>query len=95
MEIDDKTVSRIAKLARIKLNDDETVRMQASLSGIFSWIEQLNEVDVTHVTPLFNVTLESAPTRQDIINDGGYVRKILSNAPEQQADMFTVNKVVE
>lgn len=95
MNIDDKTVSRIAKLARIKLNDDEAVRMQASLSGIFSWIEQLNEVDVTHVAPLFNVTLESMPVRQDIVSDGGYVQKILSNAPDQQADMFMVPKVVE
>ena len=95
MCIDDKTVLRIAKLSRIELNDQEISRMQSSLSDIFSWIEQLNEVDVSQVEPLFNVTLKSMSMRKDIVNEGGYVKEVLHNAPEQYADMFAVPKVVE
>lgn len=95
MQIDEKTVTKIARLARLKLTDQEIANMQTSLSQIFNWIEQLNEVDTAGVEPLFNVTLEQMPLREDIVTDGNYVKAVLANAPEVAMDMFAVPKVVE
>ena len=52
MSLDPATVRRIAKLARIRVDDAQVGQLQSELSGILSWIEQLNEVDVDGVEPL-------------------------------------------
>jgi aspartyl-tRNA(Asn)/glutamyl-tRNA(Gln) amidotransferase subunit C len=95
MQIDEKTVRKIARLARLQLTTPEVENMQNSLSQIFTWIEQLNEVDTQGIEPLFNVTLEQMPMQEDIVNDGNYVKAVLANAPEVALNMFSVPKVVE
>ena len=95
MQIDEKTVIKIANLARIELNEQDVHKMQASLSSILSWIEQLDEVPTDDIEPLFNVTLDQMPMRQDIVNDGDQLQAVLSNAPATIYDMFTVPKVIE
>ncbi|HEU0180039.1 MAG TPA: Asp-tRNA(Asn)/Glu-tRNA(Gln) amidotransferase subunit GatC, partial [Blastocatellia bacterium] len=45
MEIDEKTVRRIAHLARIRVTDAEAKALEKELSGILDWVKQLNEVD--------------------------------------------------
>ena len=41
------------------------------------------------------VNTPAMPFRKDVVNDGGYVEKILTNAPEVACNMFVVPKVVE
>ena len=55
----------------------------------------LNEVDIENVSPMTGVSNESLRERQDMVNDGGYSDKIVSNAPEKIDDTFTVPKVIE
>ena len=45
MQVDETTVRRIARLARIKITDEEAKGLEAELSGILNWVEQLDEVD--------------------------------------------------
>ena len=52
MSLDTATVRRIARLARIRVEDDALPRLQGELNGILGWIEQLSEVDVEGVAPL-------------------------------------------
>ena len=52
MALDKDTVARIARLARLKVPDEELGALAGELSGIFAWIEQLNEVDTAGVEPL-------------------------------------------
>ena len=44
MQVDEATVRRIARLARIKITDEEAVSLQGELSGILDWVKQLDEV---------------------------------------------------
>ena len=60
-----------------------------------NWIEQLSEVDTDGVAPMTSVVEVKLHQRKDEITDGGYVEKILSNAPEAQEGFFVVPKVVE
>jgi aspartyl-tRNA(Asn)/glutamyl-tRNA(Gln) amidotransferase subunit C len=95
MQIDEKTVHKIAHLARLEIKEAQIQGVQQSLTQILNWVEQLNEVDTSKVEPLFSVHLHEMPQRQDVINDGNYVDAILANAPEADLGMFAVPKVVE
>ena len=52
MSVDKKTVSKVARLARIAVPEDRLEPMAAELNTILAWIEQLNEVDVEGVEPM-------------------------------------------
>jgi len=93
--IDQKTVAKIAHLARVKVPEAEQTALAGELNKIISWVEQLSAVDVMGVEPLANVNDKVLRWREDIVNDGGKTEDILANAPAKTADFFTVPKVVE
>ncbi len=95
MSLDPATVRRIAKLARIRVEDDQLPRLQAELNGILGWIEQLNEVDVDGVEPLTGGAQMALKLRADAVTDGGIREQVLANAPDRQGDFYAVPKVVE
>ena len=93
--LDDATIRRIARLSRIRVTDEEVVRLAAQLGGILGWIEQLDEVDVDGVEPLAGVVPTSLRLREDVVSDGGYADRVLANATDAEGGFFTVPKVVE
>jgi aspartyl-tRNA(Asn)/glutamyl-tRNA(Gln) amidotransferase subunit C len=95
MSLDPATIRRIASLARIRVEEHEVDNLCLELNGILGWIEQLNEVDVTGIAPLTGATNMALPMREDVVTDGGYPDKVLSNAPERIGDFYVVPKVVE
>jgi aspartyl-tRNA(Asn)/glutamyl-tRNA(Gln) amidotransferase subunit C len=96
MSLDHATIRRIAALARIRVEEHEVEPLCHELNGILGWIEQLNEVDVTGIAPLTGATGQgTVAMRTDVVTDGGYADKILSNAPDRIGDFFAVPKVVE
>ena len=95
MSLDPATVRRIAKLARIRVTEEQVAPLQAQLNGILGWIEQLNEVDVEGVAPLTGAADMALRLRVDEVTDGGMAEKVLANAPDRVGSFFTVPKVVE
>jgi aspartyl-tRNA(Asn)/glutamyl-tRNA(Gln) amidotransferase subunit C len=95
MSVDQATVRRIARLARIRLDDADVPQMQDELNAILSFVEQLNEVDVDGVEPMTSVTPMAMKMRRDVVTDGGNVAAILANAPASEDGFFVVPKVVE
>jgi aspartyl-tRNA(Asn)/glutamyl-tRNA(Gln) amidotransferase subunit C len=95
MSLDPATVRRIARLARIHLEEAEVMRFQQELNGIIEWVEQLNEVDVSDVAPLTGAAQMALKMREDVVTDGNIPEKVLANAPERAGNFFTVPKVVE
>lgn len=95
MHVDEKTVRRIAHLARIKITDDEAAGLESELSAILDWVEQLSEVDTESVEPMTRVVPISLKQREDIVKDGEKPNEIVANAPMSEDDFFVVPKVVE
>jgi aspartyl-tRNA(Asn)/glutamyl-tRNA(Gln) amidotransferase subunit C len=95
MSVDSTTVRRIARLARIKVAEDEIEHLKDELSAMLAFVEQLSEVDVTGVEPMTSVTPATMRQRADEVTDGGIAEAILRNAPARQGDFFMVPKVVE
>ena len=95
MEVDQKVVRKVAKLARIKVSAEDVTALEAELSAILSWVEQLNEVDTDNIEPMTSVEDIRCPQRLDEVTDGGYAEIITGNAPKQDDHYFVVPKVVE
>ncbi|MEM7652681.1 MAG: Asp-tRNA(Asn)/Glu-tRNA(Gln) amidotransferase subunit GatC [Pseudomonadota bacterium] len=95
MSLDTDTVTRIARLARIKVTDEETETLAGELSAILTWVEQLSEVDTSSVEPMTSGLGMTQRMRADEITDGDQVDKVTANAPEAAHGFFTVPKVVE
>ncbi|MBO0663747.1 Asp-tRNA(Asn)/Glu-tRNA(Gln) amidotransferase subunit GatC [Jiella sp. MQZ9-1] len=95
MSVDSATVRRVAKLARIAVNDDDVTAMEAELNAILGFVEQLSEVDVSGVEPMTSVTPMAMRKRADVVNDGEKADDIVANAPASEDHFFMVPKVVE
>ena len=95
MKIDKNTTLKIAKLSRIKIEDDEIDELSTQLSSIVNWVEQLNEVNTDNVEPLSNVSMTKLPLRKDIEDFDDNSKEVLLNAPDKLGNYFAVPKVVE
>ena len=95
MSIDLDTARRVAKLARIKVEDDALPALADEFNTILGFIEQLNEVDIEGVEPMTSVTPMRLKRRDDVVTEGDQQDRVLSNAPDAREGFFAVPKVVE
>ena len=95
MSVDTATVRRVARLARIAVEEDELAPLAGELNGILGWVEQLAEVDVEGVEPMTSVTPMRLKRRPDEVTDGNRRDDVLMNAPDARGGFYTVPKVVE
>ena len=95
MSVDKETVRRIARLARLAIDEDRVEPMTNELNQIFAWVQQLEEVDVAGVAPMTSVIAQRLKLREDIVSDGGDAAAVTANAPLSEDRFFVVPKVVE
>ncbi|MGC6511314.1 MAG: Asp-tRNA(Asn)/Glu-tRNA(Gln) amidotransferase subunit GatC [Parvibaculales bacterium] len=95
MSVDEKTVRRIADLARIAVPDDDVANLAKELNDILGFVEQLSEVKTDGIQPMTSVVEREIKRREDVVSDGGYADNIVANAPVQDDNYFAVPKVVE
>jgi aspartyl-tRNA(Asn)/glutamyl-tRNA(Gln) amidotransferase subunit C len=95
MQVDEKTVRRIARLARIKVTDAEAKSLQGELSGILDWVKMLDEVDTSGIEALTSVVAMQLRLRDDKVTDGEKAGEVTLNAPMSEDSFYVVPKVVE
>ncbi|MEO1536457.1 MAG: Asp-tRNA(Asn)/Glu-tRNA(Gln) amidotransferase subunit GatC [Pseudomonadota bacterium] len=95
MSIDRETARKVAKLARIKVEEDALDALAGEFNAILGFVEQLNEVDVDGVKPMTSVTPMRLKRREDVVTEGDQQDKVLANAPDAREGFFAVPKVVE
>jgi aspartyl-tRNA(Asn)/glutamyl-tRNA(Gln) amidotransferase subunit C len=95
MQVDEATVRRIARLARIKMTADEAKGLEAELSGILDWVKQLDEVDTSGVEPMTRIVPVALKMRTDVVTAGEIADQVLKNAPLTEDQFYVVPKVVE
>ncbi len=94
MSVDEKTVRRVARLARIKVEEQDVPKLAGELNVILAFVEQLNEVNVDGIEPLTSVVAMDMKKRADVVTDGHYPKAIVANA-QSEDQFFMVLKVVE
>jgi aspartyl-tRNA(Asn)/glutamyl-tRNA(Gln) amidotransferase subunit C len=95
MAVDETTVRRVARLARIAVRDEEVPHLAGELNAILAFVEELSALDVANVPPMTSVTPMKIPMREDAVTAGGEPEKVLANAPVREGDFYVVPKVVE
>lgn len=93
-------VTRVAELANLELEPDESARMVHDLNAILDYVEQLKELDASNVAPLAQITeLEgaggSASLRVDQRVPSLDRAAVMPQAPESDQVFFKVPKVIE
>ena len=95
MAIDTATAAKVAKLARLKVDEAALPALAEEFNAILGFIEQLNAVDVSGVEPMTSVTPQRLRRRADEVNDGDQQMQVLANSPDAREGFFAVPKVVE
>lgn len=95
MKISRDTVSRVAELARLEFKEEELEKFTEQLGNILEHIDELNELDTSHVEPTFHVLDISTPVREDVVEPWLSPDEALENAPRREDDYFSVPKVIE
>lgn len=88
-------VEKIAQLAKLKLSEEEKVKLQKDMNQVLGYIEQLNELDLTDVEPLENINETENVMREDEVNPWLTTEEALKNAPAKTQKFFKVPKVME
>jgi aspartyl-tRNA(Asn)/glutamyl-tRNA(Gln) amidotransferase subunit C len=95
MAVDEATVRRVARLARIAVDDADVAHLQGELNAILAFVEELGTLDVADVEPMTSVMPMHIRMREDGVTDGGDAERVLANAPAREGDFYVVPKVVE
>jgi aspartyl-tRNA(Asn)/glutamyl-tRNA(Gln) amidotransferase subunit C len=95
MSVDKDTVRRIARLARLKIEEERVEPMVAELNGILNWVEQLKEVDVEGIQPMTSAVDHRLKMRDDVVTEPNNAEALMVNAPGGEDHFFVVPKVVE
>ncbi len=95
MKIDEKTLDRIAELARLDMTDP-AVRASTlvDMQRVINFVEVLGQVDTTGVEPLIFMTDEHDVLRMDEATMEITKDQALANAPVKDSDYFKMPKVV-
>ena len=95
MSIDNQTVRKVSKLAKIKINEKEENKLIEELNNILGWVDELKKVDTEQIEPMLSVFNESMTMRKDEVSSEISDELVLKNAPESKSGFFVVPKVIE
>lgn len=95
MQISKDQVEKVAKLARMQVTEAEKDAFAKQLSQILTHVEKLNQYDTKGIEPTSTVLGQVNVFREDIVRPSLPTDKALANAPEREADGFSVPKIIE
>jgi len=95
MSLSLEEVRGIAYLARIAVTDAELAEVQSQLNGIFGLVEQLQAVDTAGIEPMAHAQDVTLRLRSDIVTETDQHPLFQSIAPQVEADLYLVPKVIE
>ena len=95
MALDTAAVAKIAHLARLEIDAGDVPGYARNLSDILDFVEQLNAVDTHGVIPLAHPLDTAQRMRPDLVTETDQRENYQSIAPQTQAGLFLVPKVIE
>jgi len=93
LSLDD--VRRIARLARIEVTDAEAAAVQGELNGILGLVGELQAADTRGIEPMSHARDVGLRLREDAVTEADQHRAFQAIAPQVEADLYLVPKVIE
>jgi aspartyl-tRNA(Asn)/glutamyl-tRNA(Gln) amidotransferase subunit C len=89
-------IRKLATLSQLKLSGEEIERYQADLSAILSYVEILQDVDVSNLEPTSQVTgLTNVVRKDETLDYGVTADELLKNAPDILDHQFKVKRIIQ
>lgn len=95
MSLSPDDVSRIARLARIEITTAETAQTRDQLNGILAFVEQLQAVSTEGIEPMAHAVDVVQRLREDRVTETDRRDAFQAIAPETEAGLYLVPKVIE
>jgi aspartyl-tRNA(Asn)/glutamyl-tRNA(Gln) amidotransferase subunit C len=92
--IDDRTVSRVARLSRLELSPEELDRFRHQLGDILAYVQRLNALDLGDAPPAEHPRAAANVLREDEVRPGLSQEEALANAPAVENGYFVVPPVI-
>jgi aspartyl-tRNA(Asn)/glutamyl-tRNA(Gln) amidotransferase subunit C len=95
MSIAKKDVEYVARLARLRIPENQIKRFTSQLADIISYVDKLKEVDITDIPPTSHPLPLKNVFREDTVKQSLKAPEALSNAPQKKDGSFKVPCVIE
>jgi aspartyl-tRNA(Asn)/glutamyl-tRNA(Gln) amidotransferase subunit C len=95
MSLSSSDIFRIAQLARLEVTRAEVAAVQHDLNGILALVEQLQAVDTSGIEPMAHAQDVMLRLREDAVTESDQHRLFQTIAPQVEADLYLVPKVIE
>ena len=95
MSLSQDDVKRIAKLARIEIDDEEAAATQGQLNTIFGLIAAMQAVDTAGVEPMAHAQEVYQRLRDDTVTETDHRAAFQAIAPAVEDGLYLVPKVIE
>jgi aspartyl-tRNA(Asn)/glutamyl-tRNA(Gln) amidotransferase subunit C len=92
MSITKEQIKHLAHLSRLELNDSELDSMQGDMEKILEFVAKIDELDLTGVEPLTQMSGSVDVMRTDEVLNMITKEQALKNAPDANSDYFRVPK---
>jgi aspartyl-tRNA(Asn)/glutamyl-tRNA(Gln) amidotransferase subunit C len=93
LSLDD--VKRIAVLARLSVTEPEAEQALVELNGVFALIEQMRSANTKNVEPMSHAQDVMLRLRPDAVSEPDQHELFQSVAPQTEAGLYLVPKVIE
>lgn len=94
MEIKKEEIMHIAKLASLKIKDEEIEEYRKNLQDILNFANTINSVDTENIEETNGTSANVNCFREDEVKNFEDENLLMYNAPEQQNNMFKIPKVI-
>ncbi|WP_415033075.1 Asp-tRNA(Asn)/Glu-tRNA(Gln) amidotransferase subunit GatC [Azonexus sp.] len=95
MQLSSEQVQQIARLARLEISNTEATAVSGQLKGIFDLIARMQAVDTTGITPMAHAQDVCQRLRADRVSEPDRRAAYQASAPETEAGLYLVPKVIE
>lgn len=95
MSLDAREVEKIAHLARLAIRAEDVPAYAANLSAILDLVAQMNQVDTHGVVPMAHPLDMPQRLRADEVREHDRREQFQAVAPQVEAGLYLVPKVIE
>jgi len=93
--LNDDDIRKIAWLARLQIDEADSPKYAGELSQVLDLVDQLNQIDTDNIEPMAHPTDAVQRLREDEITEQDQREKFQSIAPNTEAGLYLVPKVIE
>jgi aspartyl-tRNA(Asn)/glutamyl-tRNA(Gln) amidotransferase subunit C len=95
MSLTTQDVEKVARLARLAMTAPEIESARAQLSGIFDLIAEMRAIDTEGIEPMSHAQDLSQRLRDDVVTETNQREAFQAIAPQVEAGLYLVPKVIE